>query len=73
MKISSMGDRHEAAHEAPPPGLPHKVGEVRTALRDLEAPSPCMGRVGVGRGSALPVPSALHPSPSGGNAGAEIA
>lgn len=52
MKISSMGDRHEATHEAPPSGLPHRVGELRTARREREALSPCMGRVGVGRGSA---------------------
>ncbi|SCC94254.1 hypothetical protein THIX_60312 [Thiomonas sp. X19] len=31
------------------------------------------GVVGLGNGSPLPAPSALQPSPSGGNAGAEIA
>ncbi len=38
--IFRMGDRHEAAHEAPPPGLPHAVGEVRRARRELVGCTP---------------------------------
>ena len=35
-----MGDRHEAAHEAPRSHLPHRVGEVGTAWREFVGRTP---------------------------------
>uniref|UniRef100_E6PK31 Uncharacterized protein n=1 Tax=mine drainage metagenome TaxID=410659 RepID=E6PK31_9ZZZZ len=39
-----MGDRLEATHKAPPPVLPHGVGEVRKALREFEGCPPGLPR-----------------------------